>query len=96
MEAVTGLHRKSLIRLLYGSLARRVRSKKGGRTYGAEVEDALRVIVEVCGDLCPERLAHNLGWMASHLNKHDEMELTGLEEVGANQSCSDKSILTRS
>lgn len=88
MEAVTGLHRKSLIRLLKGSLERKPRSKQRGRTYGAEVEDALRVIVEAYGDLCPERLAHNLEWMASHLNKHDEMEVSAalkekLEQVSA-------------
>lgn len=78
MEAVTGLHRKSLIRLLKGSLERKPRSKQRGRTYGAEVEDALRVIVEVYGELCPERLAYNLAWMASHLNKHDEMEVSAV------------------
>lgn len=34
MEAVTGLHRKSLIRLLSGSLERNPRHKHRGRKYG--------------------------------------------------------------
>jgi hypothetical protein len=32
MEAITGLHRKSLIRLLAGSLERKPRTKRRGRT----------------------------------------------------------------
>ena len=44
MEAITGLHRKSLIRLMSGSLQRKPRHKRRGRTYGPEVDDALRVI----------------------------------------------------
>jgi hypothetical protein len=36
MEAMTGLHRKSLIRLMRGSLERRPRERQRGRTYGLE------------------------------------------------------------
>ena len=46
MEAVTGMHRKSLIRLICGDLERQPRSRERGDTYGPEVDDALRVIAE--------------------------------------------------
>ncbi len=42
MEAVTVLDRKTLIRLLKGDLARHPRPGQRGRTYGPEVDDALR------------------------------------------------------
>jgi len=57
MMAVTGLHRKSLLRLLNApSLARRPRTTPRARTYGAAVEDALRLIWETLDYLCAERL----------------------------------------
>ncbi|MGI5836402.1 MAG: hypothetical protein ACOX87_07910 [Chloroflexota bacterium] len=47
MEEVTGLHRKSLIRLLrQGGLERKARQKQRGRSYGPEVEDVIRVVWE--------------------------------------------------
>jgi hypothetical protein len=46
MEAVTALHRKSLIRLMKSSLARQPRRRQRSRTYGPKVDDALRVIAE--------------------------------------------------
>ena len=46
METITELHRKSLIRLMRGTIKRRQRKKQRGRTYGIEVDDALRVIAE--------------------------------------------------
>jgi len=36
MQAVTELHRKSLIRLMNGSLQRKPRHRQRGRTYGPE------------------------------------------------------------
>jgi hypothetical protein len=75
MEAVTELHRKSLIRLMKGSLARKPRRKQRGKTYGPEVDDALRVIAESLDHICAERLAPNLVWMAEHLAVHGEMEV---------------------
>ena len=33
-QAITGLHRKSLIRLLKGELARKRRTRQRGKTYG--------------------------------------------------------------
>jgi hypothetical protein len=74
MEAVTELHRKSLIRLMKGSLERRPRRRQRGRTYGPEVDDALRVIAESMDYICPERLTPNLPWLAKHLAEHGELE----------------------
>jgi len=68
MEAVTGLHRKSLIRLLNaGPLQRRTRTTQRGRTYGAQVEEVIRVIAESCDYLCAEWLKPNLPWLSQHL-----------------------------
>ena len=45
MEAVTGMHRKSLLRLLHApALTRRPRTQQRGKTYAARVDDAIRVI----------------------------------------------------
>jgi hypothetical protein len=44
MEAVTNLHRKSLIRLIKGDLARKLRRKERGRTYGVEVQSVIEKI----------------------------------------------------
>ena len=37
MEAVTGLHRKSLVRLMSGDLRRKVRTSQRSRVYGPDV-----------------------------------------------------------
>ena len=74
MEAVTELHRKSLIRLMRGNLTRRPRRKQRGRTYGADVDDALRVIAETSDYICAERLTPNLPWLATHLETLDRGE----------------------
>jgi hypothetical protein len=76
MEAVTELHRKSLIRLMTGSLERAPRRTQRGRTYGPETDDALRVIAESLDYICPERLTPNLVWMAEHLAAHGELCLS--------------------
>ncbi len=76
MEAITGLHRKSLIRLMSGSLERKPRRRQRGRTYGPEVDDALRVISESFDHICAERLQPNLVWMAHHLAQHGEMQVS--------------------
>jgi len=84
MEAVTELHRKSLIRLMRSSLTRRPRRRQRGRTYGPEVDDALRVIAESMDYICPERLTPNLLWLAEHLAAHGELEISShlLEQLG--------------
>ncbi|NIN66897.1 MAG: DDE-type integrase/transposase/recombinase [Anaerolineae bacterium] len=73
MEAVTELHRKSLIRLMNGSLERTPRLTQRGRTYGPETDDALRVIAESLDYICAQRLTPNLVWMAQHLAAHGEL-----------------------
>ena len=73
MQAVTTLDRKTLIRLMQGDLARHPRRKQRGRTYGAGVADALRVIIDSFDYPCAERLAGNLDWMADQLSHHGEL-----------------------
>jgi hypothetical protein len=84
MATVTGLHRKVLIRLMKGPLTRKMRRKQRGRTYGAEVDGALRVISESVDHVCAERLTPNLVWLAEHLAVHSELETTPdlLEALG--------------
>jgi PAS domain-containing protein len=77
MEEVTGLHRKSLIRLLrQGGLERKARQKQRGRSYGPEVEDVIRVVWESEDYLCAERLTPSLLTMARHLAIFGEVRLT--------------------
>ncbi len=77
MHTVTGLHRKSLIRLLNAaSLARQPRSRQRARTYGAPVEDALRLIWETLDYVCAERLTPALVSTAQCLAQHGELTLT--------------------
>jgi len=76
MEAVTDMHRKGLIRLMNGSLERKPRCRERGKTYGPEVDDALRIIDETLDFVCAERITPNLVWMASLLATHSEIEAT--------------------
>ena len=75
-EKVTGLHRKSLIRLLRSDLKRQPRQRQRGRTYGIEVQRALMIISESTDYICAERLQPNLVWLAQHLAQHEELEVT--------------------
>jgi hypothetical protein len=76
MEQVTGLHRKHLIHLLGGDLKRKPRRRQRGRSYGPQVDDALRVIDESFDYICAERQTPNLAWMAKHLACHGEIEVS--------------------
>lgn len=77
MEAVTELHRKSLLRLLHAStLARQQRRTPRGRTYGPAVEDIIRVVWESLDYVCAERLTPNLLPTARHLASFGELVLT--------------------
>lgn len=78
MQAVTGLARKSLIRLMAGDLKRQPRQRQRGQRYGLELERVLRVIAESYDYICAERLTPNLLAMAEHLAQHGELELTEL------------------
>lgn len=76
MEAVTGMHRKSLIRLLNGeSLDRQPRRKQRGRVYGREVADVVKVVWESEDYICAERLTPSLLPMAQHLARFGEVRL---------------------
>ena len=83
MEAVTGLHRKSLIRRLNSRLERQPRSRERERTYGADVTAAIGVVAASLDYPCAERLTPNLRWMAEHLSKFGELEVskTVLEQL---------------
>lgn len=84
MQAVTSLERKTLIRLMRSNLKRRPRQRQRGRTYGPEVDDALRVVAETYDYICAERLQPNLVTMARHLATHGELQLSAalLEALG--------------
>jgi hypothetical protein len=73
MGQVTGMHRKALIRLLNGQLSRKKRTRQRGRTYGVDVDDAIRVIARSLDYPCSERLQPNLVWMADHLKAQREL-----------------------
>lgn len=76
MEQVTELHRKSLIRLMQEAPVRKLRQRQRGRTYGPEVDDAIRVIVETLDYICAERLTPSLVPTAELLMAHGEMTLS--------------------
>jgi len=76
MEQVTGLYRKSLIRLLKSPLQRRPRTKQRGRTYGAEVDATIGVVLATLDYPCAERLTPNLAWMVAHLAAHQELAVS--------------------
>jgi len=76
MEAMTGLNRKTLIRRMNGSRVRKRRRKQRGRIYGADVDDALRVIDDTFDHIAAERQTPNLVWMADLLATHGELNLS--------------------
>lgn len=76
MEAVTELHRKSLIRLMNGDLERKPRRKQRGKVYKADVDHILCIIDESLDYICAERLTPALVKMAQHLAAHGELETT--------------------
>jgi hypothetical protein len=78
LEMATGLHRKSLLRLLHApALERMRRDKQRGRTYGVATEDAVRVVWESLDYVCTERLTPALLPTAQHLAQFGELRLTG-------------------
>jgi hypothetical protein len=97
MQAVTGLHRKSLIRLMTGNLTRTPRRRQRGRVYGPDVDDAVRVIAESTDYICAERLTPNLTWLAKHLAAHGELTISAqiLEQLDRISISSVERILAR-
>jgi hypothetical protein len=76
MVTVTGLHRKSLLRLLKGEIRRQPRRKQRGKTYGAEVKAVVAVVAESLDWICAERLQPSLLRTAEQLERHGELALT--------------------
>ena len=76
MQSVTNLHRKSVLRLIKGDLARKLRRKQRGKTYGADVQAVVEKIAYSLDYPCAERLQPNLVWMAEQLERHGEIEMS--------------------
>lgn len=76
MEEVTGLHRKSLIRLLNGDLERHPRKDQRGPYYGPEVDEALALMAEAVDYVCAERLHGSLLSTAELLAHHRVLALS--------------------
>lgn len=78
MEQMTGMHRKSLTRLLHeASLERKPRQTARARSYGAEVEEVIVRIWESLDYICAERLTPVLATMAQHLARFGVVKLSG-------------------
>lgn len=77
MAAVTGLHRKSLTRLLAApSLERRTRRRQRGWAYGPEVRRVVALVWESLDYVCAERLTPALLPTARHLAAFGECQLS--------------------
>jgi len=83
MVLVTGLQRKSLLRLLHGPTLDRApqRPRLRRRRYGAAVADVVRVVWESLDYVCAERLTPALLPTAQQLARWEELVLT--DEVAA-------------
>ncbi len=98
LAVLTGLHRKSVVRLLNGlTLERQPRRRQRGREYGAAVDDAPRVIWESLDYVCAERLTPALVATAEQLARHGELAATPevLEQLGRISVASVQRRLTR-
>jgi hypothetical protein len=97
MVQVTELHRKSLIRLMKAEPVRRRRQRQRGRTYGPEVDDAIRVVAESLDYICAERLTPSLQPTARLLMAHGELAVSDavLAQLGQISVRTVKRILTR-
>lgn len=69
-EKITGLHRKSMVRLLNGRLSRKPREKERGKSYGPLVREAVRIVARSLDYPSADQLKGNLVWMAEHLHTH--------------------------
>jgi hypothetical protein len=77
MEQITGLHRKSLTRLMHAvSLERKKRARPRSRSYGLEVERVIVRVWESRDCICAERLTPGLLTMARHLARFEPVGLT--------------------
>src|SRR6266851_6642063 len=86
MEQVTGLHRKSLTRLMHaGGLERKKRVTPRARRYGLAVEQVIVRVWESRDYICAERLTPGLLTMAQHLARFEPLGLTS--QVQEQSSC---------
>jgi hypothetical protein len=77
MQQVTGLHRKSLTRLMHArSLERKPRVKQRARSYGLATEQVIVRVWESRDYICAERLTPGLLPMAQHLARFESLGLT--------------------
>jgi hypothetical protein len=83
MSAVTGLHRKSLLRLLHGPTLDRApkRPRLRRRRYGVAAADVIRVVWESLDYVCAERLTPALLPTAQQLARWEELVLTAEVEA---------------
>jgi hypothetical protein len=95
MAAVTGLHRKSLLRLLHGpSLNRAPKySRLRRRRYGVAVAEVVRVVWESLDYVCAERLTPALLPTAQQLAQWEELILT--DEVAAHLASISRATVQR-
>ena len=74
MAQVTGMHRKSIIRLMTApSLERKKRTTKREPTYGKEVKAVVALVWESLDYICAERLTPQLLTTALHLDRFGEL-----------------------
>lgn len=95
--AVTGMHRKAVIRILNGRLSRKKRSRERGREYRVAVDDAIKEIAKSLDYPCAERLHPRLVWQAEHLHNHGELLVQSetLDSLGRISVSTVKRILKR-
>ncbi len=82
MVAITGMHRKSLTRLMaQSSLRRTPRRRQRGGVYGPEITHVVRIVWESLDCICAERLTPQLLTTAQHLATFGELTLTPAVET---------------
>ncbi len=82
MVAVTGMHRKSLTRLMgQPSLRRTPRRRQRGVIYGPEIRQVVRIVWESLDCICAERLTPQLLVTAQHLARFGDLTLTPSSET---------------
>lgn len=79
MEQITGMHRKSIIRLMTSpSLERKKRTAKRVPTYGKEVRAVVGLVWESLDYICAERVTPQLLTTARHLARFGELDSLGV------------------
>ena len=87
--AITGYHRKHVIRVLGRGYPARKKKKSGRKKkYQGEVVQALVQIWEICGRICSKRLQPFLPEMVMVLERHKEIQFkAGVKELLLSMSC---------